>query len=252
MNAMSAIQGDAGFTITTTLPQHEDPVGIDSVTDVIVLATRRGLVRLATVAAETGARFQREADGTDPMAWLLAPRRLFHGEAAIDACLAREPFMRALLLHGLSIGTDANPDLIDELLDDSDDSDDSDDAELDGRSMVQSGSADTPTVIDPEVGDGAGRLFTAMIVHEDGATALQAFHASIGRDASEIVERLVSRYGHPAACAAEVVVGFDPTSAFVEAFVSPAISDLLMLVDAEPGSPLAAGLDLNLEQRFAA
>ena len=246
MNAMTVITGDASPAFSTNFRLYEDPLGFDLVSDVIVPATRRGLARLALIAAETGARFQREADGTDPMAWLLAPRRLFNGDTALDACLAREPFLRALLLHGLAIGTDAHPDAIDALLGGT--NDDESEAPL----MVQSGSGSTSLIKSQAAAGGASRLFTATIVHEDGATTLRAFHASIGTDASEIVERLVSRYGRPAACAAEVIVGFDPTNAFVEALVSPALGDLLMLVDAEPCSALAAGLDLNLEQRFAA
>ena len=40
---------------------------------------------------------------------MLAPRRLFRGAAAIEACLERDDCMRAVLLHGLSIGLDAAP-----------------------------------------------------------------------------------------------------------------------------------------------
>ncbi len=81
---------------------------------------------------------------------------------------------------------------------------------------------------------------------------LQAFHASICTDAIEAAQRLAWRYGIGPASAADVTAGFDPTTTFAEAMVSPAIRDLLLLVAAEPNSPLAAGLDLNLEQRFAA
>lgn len=67
------------------------------------------------VAAETGARFQREGVACDPMAWLLAPRRLFEGESAIEACLGRDACIRALLVHGLGLGMDAEPEEVDDL-----------------------------------------------------------------------------------------------------------------------------------------
>lgn len=225
--------------------RYEDPLDSDEVGDAFVAATRRGLTRLALVAAEAGARFQREGDGNlDPMAWMLAPRRLFGGEAAIDACLSREHFVRALLLHGLSIGLDADAHDIDALLDDEDPADGC--AGTFGSELGRAG---------PKPASAHGKvveLYTATIVHEDGWTALQAFHASCAHDPQEIVSRLARRYGPAAARAAQVRRGFDPTTSFAEALVSPALSDLLMLVEAEPGSSLAEGLDLNLEQRFAA
>ena len=256
---------------------YEDPLDADVSSDRTVTATRRGLTRLALIAAETGARFQREGEGHDPMGWLLAPRRLFGGGTAIDAVLARDDFMRALLLHGLSIGLDADPEFIDRLVREGpeDDGDHGDDDDDDGGQDDDIADGDEGAdASDPDVGadDGwhdcsddarAGRgregssgkgpqLFTATLVHEDGSMMLQAFHASICTDAIEATRRLTWRYGPGPASAAEVVAGFDPTTTFAEALVSPALCDLLALVAAEPTSPLAAGLDVNLEQRFAA
>ena len=94
-----------------------DPLDADSPFDEVVITTSRSLCRLALIATETGARFQREAEPHDPMAWLLSPRRMFAGLTALEACLQREHFMRALLLHGLSLGLDADPDEIDGLTD---------------------------------------------------------------------------------------------------------------------------------------
>lgn len=42
---------------------------------------------------------------------------------------------------------------------------------------------------------GQRRLFTAMVVYEDGPTMPQAFHASLCVDAIEATHRLVLRYG---------------------------------------------------------
>ena len=102
------------FPITTV----EDPLGHDMGDDVVVTTTRRAISRVAFVAAETASRFEREMIDHDPVAWMMAPRRLFEGAAALDACLGRDAFLRASLLHGLSIGLDASPDEIDLLLED--------------------------------------------------------------------------------------------------------------------------------------
>jgi hypothetical protein len=101
-----------------------------------VLTTERRLRRLAIVAADTGARFARERIGHDPVAWLLAPRALFDGRSALDACQSRSCFLRAVLLHGLSLGLDADPDEIDAI--------------KDGREDGQARST-------PPVGEGTGR-----------------------------------------------------------------------------------------------
>lgn len=95
-----------------------DPLDDDLANDDCVVLTRRRLVRLALVACETGARFQRDGVRHDPMAWMLAPRRLFGGRAAIDACLELDGCNRAIVLHGLALGLDADAEEIDDLLSD--------------------------------------------------------------------------------------------------------------------------------------
>jgi hypothetical protein len=269
---------------------YDDPLDEDLKSDGALRVTRRGLTRLAVIAAETGARFQREGDGEDPMNWLLSPRRLFAGGTAIEAVLRREDFLRALLLHGLSLGLDAEPEFIDDLVSDDDDDDGDDDcveddvqlsvAKITGRDEGSSRTtarragrqdakrevvstprpprvAGSPANTGDAVDEGRParlepRLFTATLVHDDGRMILQAFHASICSGALEVVQRLSARYGAVAASEAELTEGFDPTSSFAEALVSPAISDMLRLVESEPCGELAMGLDLNLEQRFAA
>ena len=98
----------------------EDPAAPDNEADVEIVTTRRAITRVVMVAAETASRFEREALPHDPVAWMCAPRRLFLGGCAIDACLALEDFERAILLHGLSLGIDAEPADIDELVSDDD------------------------------------------------------------------------------------------------------------------------------------
>ncbi|MGJ3629334.1 hypothetical protein AB5I41_25235 [Sphingomonas sp. MMS24-JH45] len=69
-----------------------DPLDADMPGDEVVVTTRRALVRVALVASETGARFQREAIDYDSMAWMLSPRAVFDGLAPV----ARVPRPRRL------------------------------------------------------------------------------------------------------------------------------------------------------------
>lgn len=93
-----------------------DPLDPDSLEDLPLVVTRRRLIRLALVTAETGARFQRECLEHDPVAWLLTPRDLFDGRDGLEGALGLQGCVRALLLHALAIGLDAETDVIDDLL----------------------------------------------------------------------------------------------------------------------------------------
>ena len=86
-----------------------DPLGLDANGDFAVETTARALVRLVYVAAQVGQRFRDENLTQDPVAWMMAPRDLFAGRCAIDACQDRPDFILATLLHGLSLGLDADP-----------------------------------------------------------------------------------------------------------------------------------------------
>ncbi|QXQ06122.1 hypothetical protein KX816_18365 [Sphingosinicellaceae bacterium] len=225
---------------------YEDPIGIDDPRDVSVITTARGLCRVALIAAQAATRFAAEGSEHDPMAWMLAPRRLFDGRNALSACREHQPFMRAMLLHGLALGLDADPDDLDDLF--------SDDAELDmhetpadhcdlGPANGEGTPAGQP--------DGRPRLYTATIADRTGGALLHAFHASVASSPAEIAARLWARYG-TAATGAAITPGFDRTQAFAQALVAPAVADLLEKVDADPVSPVAGGLDLNFEQRMDA
>ena len=219
-----------------------DPIDDDLPDDEPFLATRRGMCRVATVAAEAGARFQRDGSGVDPMAWMLAPRTMFGGEAPIDACLRRGPFLRGVLVHGLGLDLDMGAEEVDDLLD----GDVSAVAAAPpGRPRRGAGGVRSiPTAL-----PAPPRLFTATVASCDGFETVHAFHASLAVDGAEIAGRLFCRMGGAAADAV-IVEGFDPSDPMVEALVAPAIAHTLALVADDPGSPLAAGLDLNIEQRF--
>lgn len=259
MNMMNAVMDRSQATgIATNAMPFPDPLEDDCASDDAVVTTLRGIARVALVATEVASRFQREGVAHDPMTWMLAPRRLFGGARAIDACLDRSACLRGVLLHGLSFGLDADPGEIDALVADEDADDRGDDG--DGTVAATPKSMRPRSVDSPhhdnvlpfrQAGEAQPRLFTATVVHDDGFETVHAFHASFATDEAEIAGRLYARMGVVAVDAA-IVTGFDHTSPIVEALVSRAICDTLMMIDAEPMSPLAAGLDLNIEQRFLA
>ena len=82
----------------------------------MIAVHRVALVRIACVAAETGARMQRDGLAEDPVGWMVSPLELFEGRAPIEACMERSACSKAILLHGLGLGLDADPAVIDRLL----------------------------------------------------------------------------------------------------------------------------------------
>ncbi|WP_404373690.1 hypothetical protein AB5I39_08515 [Sphingomonas sp. MMS24-J45] len=224
-----------------------DPLDDDRADDAVVVTTRRAISRIALVAAEAAGRFQRDGVPHDAMTWMLAPLALFSGSNALEACLQRDACLRGILIHGLSLGLDADPTTIDALTDDDDD-----DGDVSAPSRTADASADrwrtnVLPFADPLVGQ--MRLFTATIVADDGFETVQAFHASLATDETEIAGRLHCRFG-AAAADARIRRGFDATDPLVAALVSDVMCDTLALIAAEPASPIAAGLDVNIEQRF--
>jgi hypothetical protein len=83
-----------------------------------ITLTLRQVVRIALVASEVGARFQRDDISTDPMAWMLAPRRAFHGLPPVEACMSQRNCVRAVLIHGLGLDLNISSGALDSLMDD--------------------------------------------------------------------------------------------------------------------------------------
>lgn len=81
----------------------------DGMGDEAVTLTHRQIVRITLVATEVGARFQREGIRTDPMGWMLVPRRVFNGKPPIEACITRGNCAKAVLIHGLGLDLDIGP-----------------------------------------------------------------------------------------------------------------------------------------------
>lgn len=213
---------------------YVDPLDEDCADDAMLLVTHRSLLRLALVAAETAARFERERIDADPMAWMTVPRRLFDGQTAIEACLGRTEAIRAILLHGLSLGLDAEPADIDALA-----SDDEGERGCDALHDVESDIK------------GAPRLWTTFHVEKQGRGTVQAFEALIANDSLEAKAQLRERLGMTLVDRLDIVEGFDASLPLVESLLSPALADMLEQVAGDPASPLADGLAISVQQRFA-
>ncbi len=74
------------------------------------------IVRIACVAAETGARMQRDGLAVDPLEWMITPLSMFSGRPAIEAVMDKEACARVFLLHGLGLDLDADPSLLEQLI----------------------------------------------------------------------------------------------------------------------------------------
>lgn len=234
--AKSLISLPEVFRTTNTSQRDVDPLGADRIDDMPVVTSERRLRRLAIVAADTGARFEREGIAHDPVAWLSAPRTLFRGASAIEACQDRDGFMRATLLHGLALGLDADADEMDELLDD--------DALDDGIDVAFNGRPD----------DAEPKLFTCFVDGPlaDGVRCVQAFCASVAPSGDEMRRRLAARFGGVLADAVVVHEGIDLNHPLADHLVPDGLLRVLAMAEREPAGEFGQGLDVVLEQRFAA
>lgn len=226
-----------------------DPLDPDATADVLEPTSPRRLLRLAIAAADVGARFAREGLEHDPVAWMLTPRAVFEGLTPMDACQDLKHFKRSIAFHALSLGLDADPNAIDELLDDGEDEDDN--CGADGIDIGEVGH-DVATSSANGLKDGRlGRplLLTAWLDVAREGGRLFAFCALVTDRPGDLVERLIERYGRDAEYA-DFAVGFDHTQPLATAMISDAMADTLALAAADPESPLAAGLDVVVEQRF--
>ncbi len=85
-----------------------DPLESSAGDEATQLVCRRALVRIALVASEAGARFQREGLSQDPMTWMVSPLDMFAGLPPIEACMTLKGCARAVLVHGLCLDLDAS------------------------------------------------------------------------------------------------------------------------------------------------
>ena len=225
-----------------------DPLDEDGPDDQVVITTRRAICRVALVASETGGRFQREAVQYDPMSWMLSPRKLFDGGAAIDACLGRDACMRGILVHGLGLGLDVDRSTIDALMAEDDDFDDHESEYLYGEHSHGAG----------ELGrDRAGRatklrLYTATIADTRDNTMFQAFHASVARSAGDVRKRLSRRLGAELADMADIRLGLHESSPLVVALVPTPVVEVIRHMQRGCALPGAKTFAVDIQQSIQA
>jgi hypothetical protein len=253
---MNVAQADLSST-TALAPQAEpdakfrvlDPLGDDSPDDQFVLTTRRAICRVALVASETAGRFQRQKVKLDPMSWMLAPRKVFDGATAIDACLDRNECLRGILTHGLGLGLDVDRAAVDALMAPDDDNFDERESEyLYGGGSTGAGGRDRGR-------SGRStklRLYTATIADTNGNAMIQAFHASVARSAAEVRGRLAVRLGPELAELAEIRLGLHQSSPLVVALVPAAVIDVIRKMERDSASPGAKSFAVDIQQSIRA
>jgi len=215
---------------------YEDPLQEDDVDDVAVSVTRRGLARIALVASEVGASFDRCDTALDPMEWMSAPRRLFGGAAAMDACLDLGDCLRAILLHQLDAGPDADSATIEALLEDEDD---------DGRVMPpRQGYRLKPDATSSEVTEPySSRMpFRDDILRTWGLEPLTAPPVEDRRCA------FVAQYGMTIARAECIAERSGRTGPHPKALVSQVLVDARGFASLDPRSPMASGQRVEVRQ----
>lgn len=87
-----------------------DPLGIERGDYLVV--DRLEIVRIALVASEAGARFQRDGTSDDPLRWLLTASPIFQGRPPIEACRRKDACSLAILVQGLGLPLDLDPEAL--------------------------------------------------------------------------------------------------------------------------------------------
>ena len=232
----------SGGPLATPVADLPDPLAPDDGDDEIVLTTRRAIGRVAFVAAETAARFQRESLTCDYMAWMFSPRAVFDGRTAIDACLARDDCERGVILHGLGLGLDVDRASVDCLL--------ADDDGIGGFRGSRNGAANGRyhSRSDSRRSSTRWRLYTATIAHTRDNRMVQAFHASIARNAREVWSRLADEFGPLLADEADIRVGLHPAAPLVIALVPPAVAEVIDRVGRDGQSIATRHFSVTIQQ----
>ena len=228
-----------------------DPLEADRPDDEVVIMTKRSMCRIALVAAETGGRFEREGIGYDPMSWMLAPRLLFDGNSAIEACAQLDHCRRSILVHGLGLGLDVVPSAIDALIadKDTDDDDEKDDHKEPAPHLGKSKKERRPD----RNRWGATlelRLWTAAMSYSSEELIVNAFHASLATNIHDVVERLRKRYGTEIASGADIRIGFHQSMPIVLALIQEPMADMIRQIDNEPLLADADRFSINIEHRI--
>lgn len=220
-----------------------NPLDPDERDDLPLVTTVRGLLRIATAAADAATRFS-AADADDPVSWMIRPSPLFGGRSALEACLGREGFEAATLCNGLLLAPDVDAARLPRLL------------------LAMRSEGPSPAIVSPQSasdgskpvrsGDRTLRLFTCFVEGGIGRSGrrLQAFCAMTAEAEEEVRRRLGERYGRRLAKTAAVSEGFDDRTVLAAVLLSGPIAR--MLADAARDPSDCHGLDVAVEQRFAA
>lgn len=227
-----------------------DPLEADRPDDEVIVMTKRSMCRIALVAAETGGRFEREGIGYDPMSWMLAPRLLFDGNSAIEACAQLDHCRRSILVHGLGLGLDVAPSAIDALIADKDTDDDDENGHKEptqytggNRKKRRVGSNSSGATLEL-------RLWTATMSHSSEELIVNAFHASLATNVHDVVERLRRRYGIEIASGADIRIGFHQSMPIVLALIQEPMAEMIRQIDNEPLLADADRFSINIEHRI--
>ncbi|MGK2911528.1 MAG: hypothetical protein ACSLE1_17255 [Sphingobium sp.] len=221
-----------------------DPLSADLPDDEVVVTTRRAIGRVAYVAAETGARFQREALPYDPMAWMFAPRTVFDGAPAVEACLDRDDCLRGVLIHGLGLGLDMDRAAIDILMTNDDDFEEHEFNHLYGG---RAGGDHIPSRRRSR-SKARLRLYTATIAETTNNVMVQAFHASFAGSIDEVRARLAGRFGPDLAAVADIRPGLHPSAPLVIALVPPSTAEVIVRMGRDCSSPAALTFAVDIQQ----
>lgn len=202
-----------------------------------------GKKRLLHLAAETGARIAREGLSIEPLDWLVKPLRLFEGRSAVECCHRHENFRRACVLHGLGLGLDQPPAVVEGI-------------PLDAFLSKHAGLHLTPSqpAIDGHADQpvfGVASLYCSSVNAEARCGQVQIFFAMVARSPDEVRSHLQSRYGFYLADEAQIRLGFDWSEPLASALVSDAMAHVLSLVRDQPESTFAEGFEFRVEHQFA-
>lgn len=226
-------------------PRHLAPLALKVLTaEETTIGRTMAAARLGYVAAEFGARFVRGGRDVEPIQWLMSPSRLFDGRTPLHACQKPEGFRRAVVLHGLGLGLDAEP------------------ATVEGvpvRHFLSTLAQSYLRLAPPHTPDDPDRwgvslpsLYTCSISAELDGEHVLIFSAMLANSPAEVRFRIRQRYGPLLEDEARVTLGFDWSEPLACAMVSEAMAHVLELAGDDPSSPIASGLDFHVEQRFSA
>jgi hypothetical protein len=231
---MNIVAHAGHFPLTAPLP---DPFEDDAEATCDV---RRGLLRLAIVAAGAAERFARDGIEDDPVAWMLSPRRAFEGQCALEACLKLRGFTRAIVLNapGMDMGLDADPAALDDL-------------SPDPRPARHAAPAADVLSPSPRSAGDRGRpgLHTASFVIDSGERQLAVFAAAICADETAFRYRVFERYGLPVALEISVARGIVSDDRLVRSLVSDAAAERLLTLDANGQAGGGHSFELLIEER---